>query len=243
MERAKYLLVILFGLFTSILLAQKNEKIYDAFIRGDMVDWKKEIDSIEKQQLNNDKKLELINDQIGYIGWCIGVEKYKEAKKYIQLTEAHLEELEKNHFKPSYIKSYKGAINGLKIGLNHFSAIFLGPGILSKAKKAIALDKENPNAYILLGNSKYYMWAMLGGSKKKALGYYVKAEQIMEKDTLNIKGNWNYLSLLTMIAHAYEEMDNEKEAQKYYKKILRIEPNYKWIKEEIYPQFLKKNSR
>ncbi len=239
MERAKYLFVILFSLVTCISLAQNNVRIYKAFISGNMADWKKEIDSIAQKQLNNDDKLELVNSQIGYVGWCVGNKKYEEAKQYIQLAESHLKELNDAKFKPSYVQSYKGAISGLKIGINPFSAIFLGPGIVSKAKKAVELDKENPNAYILLGNSKYYMWAMLGGSKTEALKYYKQAEQIIEKDTLNITKNWKYLSLLTMIAHTYEEMENYPKANKYYQKVLRLEPNYQWIKDEIYPQFLR----
>ncbi len=241
MERSKYLFLILLNLIVNVLFAQNKTSIYTSFINGNMKEWKKEIDRMEqKKTIDNETKLQLINNQIGYIGWCIGNKKYDEAKHYIQLSTSHLTALNKNKFKPSYIQSYRAAINGLKIGINPFSAIFLGPGILSKAKKAIALDKENPNAYILLGNSKYYMWAMLGGSKKEALQYYKKAEKIIEKDTLKTQENWNYLSLLTMIAHVYEEMDNNKAANAYYKKILRIEPNYKWIKDEIYPQFLKK---
>ncbi len=240
MERTKYIFLIFFCLLTLALSGQNKEHIYNAFINGNMEKWKKEIDKAEqKYQMSHDDRLEHINNQIGYIGWCISMKKYDEAKKYINLTNNHLETLENNNFKPSYVLSYKGAVNGLKIGLNHFSAIFLGPGIMSKAKQSIKLDSQNPNGYILLGNSKYYMWAMLGGSKKGAVEYYKKAEQILEKDHLTHQ-NWNYLSLLTMIAHAYVEMGNYNEANNYYKKILNIEPNYKWIKEEVYPQFLKK---
>ncbi len=241
MERTKYLLIILLHLMVLVSFGQHKTQIYHAFINGNMDEWKKEIDiAAQKPQISNDDKLELINSQIGYIGWCIGNEKYDEARYYIQLSTNYLDELEDEKFKPSYVLSYQGGLNGLKIGLNPFMAIFLGPGILSNAKKAVEIDTENPNAYILLGNSKYYMWAMLGGSKEEALRYYKKAEQIIEKDTLKTKENWNYLSLLTMIAHAHEEMDNDEAAHDYYQKILRTEPNYKWIKEEIYPQFLKK---
>ncbi len=233
-------ILLILMMFNLVGYAQNRAQMYHFFINGNMQDWKKEIDSVENTlQISNNDKLNLINNQIGYIGWCIGEEKYDEAKQYIKLSQAHLETLENAQFKLSYVQSYQGALNGLKIGLNPFSAIFLGPGIVSKAKQAIELDPNNPNAYILLGNSKYYMWAMLGGSKPEALKYYKKAEQIIEQTTEGTIDNWNYLTLLTMIAYAYVEMGDYEEANNYYKKILNVEPNYQWIKEEVYPQFLK----
>jgi tetratricopeptide (TPR) repeat protein len=208
-----------------------------------MKDWKNEIDKLEiTTNKSNSYKLELVNHQIGYIGWCIGMEKYEEAKKYLKLSSSHIKELKEKKFKPSYVKSYKGSIDGLKIGINNLYAILLGPGIISKAKSSIKLDNNNPYGYILLGNSKYYMWAMLGGSKDEAVHYYKIAEKIIENGQ-KTDHNWNYLSLLTMIAHANVEMGNYSEANLYYKKILQIEPNYKWIKEEIYPKFINKHGK
>lgn len=237
----RYLFVILLGLMSIISFGQDQKLIYNAFINGDMESWKKVIDRMEKTTImSNAYKLELINYQIGYIGWCIGMEKYDQAKQYIKLSDHHLKELKNKNYKPSYIQSYQGSIDGLNIGINRFYAIFLGTGIVSKAKSSIKLDNKNPYGYILLGNSKYYMWAIMGGSKETAISYYKKAEEIIENENL-VNQNWNYLSLLTMIAHAYVEMGNYEDADKYYKKILRTEPNYKWIKQEIYPQFLEMN--
>ncbi len=238
MERSRYFFISILCLFTSFSFGQYNQVFYQAFIDGNMNKWKVQIDSMQKSaQLNDDDLLDLVNHQIGYIGWCIGMKKYDEAKIYIHLSESILNELQNKNFKPSYVLSYKGSVSGLKIGLNTLYAFLLGPGIISKAKSSIQIDDENPYGYILLGNSKYYMWSTMGGSKEEAISYYKKAEKIIEnKNQTNY--NWNYLSLLTMIAHAYEQMNEYSDADLYYQKILRVEPNYKWIKEEIYPQFL-----
>lgn len=239
MERTKYILIIAFGLISVTSSGTNKSLIYNAFITGDMGRWKEVIDKMEEtEDKSNDFILELVNYQIGYIGYCVGKRIYDEAKWYMKKSERHLEYLSSVDYKPSYVKSYQGAINGLKIGIDMYNALFLGPGILSKAKDAIRLDSRNPNGYILLGNSKYYMWAVLGGSKRLALNYYKMAEKIMEIENITYE-NWNYLSLLSMIAHACFNMGRSKEADRYYKKILSIEPDYKWIKEEIYPQFLR----
>jgi len=52
--------------------------------------------------------------------------------------------------------------------------------------------------------------------------------------------NWNYLSLLTSIARAYEATGRSAMAKLYYDKILKIAPDYLWVKNELYPKFLKK---
>ena len=55
-----------------------------------------------------------------------------------------------------------------------------------------------------------------------------------------VKTDWNYLSLLTQIAKAYEELKDYKNAETYYRKILSLAPDFAWVKNELYPAFLKK---
>ena len=85
------------------------------------------------------------------------------------------------------------------------------------------------------------MPAVFGGSKKKALGYYLKAEKLMTSG--NVENDWNYLSTLTLIAGAYEELGNYEKAETYYLKILSISPQFTWVKNNLYPKFLSKKSK
>ncbi|MBP6577255.1 MAG: tetratricopeptide repeat protein, partial [Chryseobacterium sp.] len=184
--------------------------------------------------------LELINYQYGYIGWCIGNKKNNVAEQYIQLGESNIAVLEKSGYKPSWINSYKSAFYGYKIGLNKLKAPFIGPKSVECAELSMKQDAENPYGFIQFANSQYYMPAVFGGSKSEALKYYMKAEKIMEKNQNQIKEDWNYLSLLSMIAIAYTELNDYKNAKEYYNKILNIEPNFLWVKNELYPKLLKK---
>jgi hypothetical protein len=43
-----------------------------------------------------------------------------------------------------------------------------------------------------------------------------------------------------MIATTYEELKLYPSAKHYLEKILKIEPDYKWVKDELYPKLLKK---
>jgi len=54
----------------------------------------------------------------------------------------------------------------------------------------------------------------------------------LNKNTTN---NWMYLHVLTLVARAYEKTGQFKNALAVYEKILRIEPEFKLVKSELYP--------
>lgn len=242
MERTKYILTILI-LFTISVNAQTDYKsvIYNDFISNNMAKWKTTIDQMNLQKAKtNDFILELVNYQYGYIAWCIGNDKTDEAEMYLELAEKNVELLEKQSYKMSYINAYKSALYGFELGLAWYKAPFLGPKSVQFSEDAMKLDKNNPFGYIQYANAQYYMPETFGGSKTVAIDYYKKAQIIMEKDVFYTQNNWNYLSLLTTIAQAYTEINNYSLAKQYYEKIIKIEPNYTWVKKELYPNLLKK---
>ncbi|MHC1705061.1 MAG: tetratricopeptide repeat protein [Tenuifilaceae bacterium] len=241
MERSKYIIAILFIFFYSNLLASYKTEIYDAYISNNMSKWEKVIVEMQLQRnKSNEFRMELINYQYGYIGWCIGIGKNSLAEKYLLLAEENIEILEEINYKPSLINSYKSAFYGYKIGLNKLKAPFLGLKSLDCAKLAMKLDDKNPFGYIQYGNAQFYMPAIFGGSKTVALEYFKKAEELMELDKEGIKADWNYLSILTLITQSLIATNNYDGAKQYFQKIFEVEPNYLWVKNELYPQFLKK---
>jgi tetratricopeptide (TPR) repeat protein len=242
MERSKYTITLLLA-FLSFCSLQGNNKmeIYQAFIKNDMTSWKNTIDAMQKVKSKNPAYLlELINYQYGYIGWCLGNNKEREAEDYLNLAEDNLAIVEKSSYKPSWVSSYKSAFYGFRIGLNRLRAPFYGPKSIEFSKLSMEQDKENPFGYIQYGNSQYYMPAIFGGSKSLAIEYYSKAESLMQMPAYDNENDWNYLSLLTIIAQAYSETKNYSQAKRYFEKILKIEPGYIWVKNELYPQLLKK---
>ncbi len=241
MERSKYIIAVLL-LFCHLTISASNKsRIYNAFISNDMTSWGKVIDEMQLQKnMSNEFKLELINYQYGYIAWFIGVKNDDLAEKYLALAEENLESLEKAEYNLSMVNAYKSAFYGYKIGLNVLKAPFLGLKSLDCAKLAIKLDAQNPYGYIQYGNAQFYMPAMFGGSKTEALEYFRKAEGLMELDKEGIKEDWNYLSILTLITQSLIATNNYDEAKVYFQKLFKVEPNYLWVKNELYPQFLKK---
>ena len=84
------------------------------------------------------------------------------------------------------------------------------------------------------------MPAAFGGSKKEALEYFMKARAILEKDASALKGDWNYMSLLILIGQTHTYLEDYRAAKDMYEYILSIEPGFKYVKDELYPQLLKK---
>lgn len=239
MEGKKYI-ITLFALVSMLsIFASENYKtrIYKAYINNQMPEWKKIINELNaKEGKTPELILELVNYQYGYIAWCIGNKKTKEADTYLQICNRHCSYLENKKYEPSIVKSYKSALLGFEIGLNKIKAPFLGPQSVDAAKEAMALDKSNPYAYLQYGNALFYMPKMVGGSKELGIENYLTAERLMEKDIKSLKNDWNYLSLLVTIGNAYLKIENTKMAKLYYTKALKVEPNFAWVKNELLPQ-------
>jgi tetratricopeptide (TPR) repeat protein len=241
MERKIHTLILfLMIIATAGAEASNRAEIYSAYISGDMAQWKSVIDRMEaSKSRNNAFLLELVNYQYGYIAWAIGVKQNSEARRYLNLAEANLALLERNRYKLSMVNAYKSAFYGYRIGLNVLQAPFIGPKSVESANLAMELDPSNPFGYIQYGNSQYYMPAMFGGSKEEAIKYYLKAEELMVKDAEYAEKNWNYLNLLTILAQAFSETGNLASSKDYYDKILKIEPDYNWVKDQLYKDLMK----
>jgi tetratricopeptide (TPR) repeat protein len=206
-----------------------------------MQKWKSVIDRMEAiEPKSNDFLLELVNFHYGYIAWCIGNNNNDEAKKYLDLAESALSVLSKDNKNLSRVNAYKAAFYGYKIGMNRVLAPFIGMNSINCAKQAITLDKYDPLGYIQYANIQFYIPSVFGGSKKEALEYYLHAQELIEKDEKNMNENWNYLSLLVTIAQSYSYLNDFKSSIAYMEKILKIEPEFSWVKNELYPQVLTK---
>ena len=203
--------------------------------------WKTVIDQLNNHpDKSNELVLELLNYQYGYIGWCLGNDHKDEAIIYLKLAKENAKLLEARKFELSLINGYKSALYGFQISLSKFSAPFIGPKSIDCAKQAVLLDPNEPFGYLQMGNVKFYSPSLLGGSKTEAIGFYLKAIAMMEKRESEIQGDWNYLSLLVTIAQAYESINDNAKAKLMYEEILKFEPGFTWVRDELYPRLLEK---
>ena len=238
MERTKHSLIALFMFFVlSVSVSASNkEKIYQAYISNRMNDWQSVIDSMEQNKTESaDYLSELMNYQYGYIGYCLAEDDDKKAKHYLDLAENNLEILENKNFDPALVNAYEAAFWGFKIGLSPIKAPIYGRRSIKHADLSLEQNNKLPFAHVQYGNAYFYMPAIFGGSKEVAIEHFLLAIEFMEASPEELKNDWNYLSLLSLTGQSYEELNEFKKAQVIYEKALKFEPNFKWIKEELYP--------
>lgn len=220
-----------------------NAAFYSSFVTRDMTRWEKLIKDVEKSDYvqTNTEKLELINYYYGYVGYLLGQKRQTEAEVYIIKGEKLINEVLKSDPTNATAYSFKGAFLGFEVGVNNLKVIYLESESKAHINKALQLDPNNIQGLTDKANILFYAPRLLGGSKQKALSYYMKAVNIIERNK-DTKQNWVYLNLLTMVAISYEKTGATKEAKQTYEKILSVEPNIVWIKDDLYPKFLRKLS-
>lgn len=246
MERKKnpgYLIGIILSILTFLNPAASgsdntHEKIYEAYVSGNISAWIPVIRQLEKSQPASTKgKLELLNYYYGYTGYLISVDKFNLAELYIERAEKLMQEIVSASPDNATVYAYMGSFLGFRIGMNKFKAPVLGPKSLEYIDRSIAMDPDNAQGFLEKGNASYYTPSLFGGSKEDAIRYYNRAIQLLEA-TGQTKSNWLYLNALTILAQAYEKTDRRQEAEAMYSKILRLEPQFKWVRDELYPNFL-----
>lgn len=242
MEWFKYrLIILLFVISAADINASFRSEVYHAYISNDMELWKNVMNrmgSVENK--SNDLILELVNYQYGYIGYCLRFNKKDEAEEYLDLMQKNIDLLEKRNFRLSTIYAYISAIYGFRMEYNILSVPFYGLKSIRYAKLAFKLDSNNYMAYIQNGNVQVHMPASAGGSIKRGIGYYLKAREILEKDPTNTKENWNYLNLLIDIAQSYCSLNEFSPAKEIYEYMLVLEPDFIYVRDDLYPDLLKK---
>lgn len=240
-KRYKLLIFLLPAMLSHQVAADNRTDVYSAYTGNRMGVWKSVIDRMEAQSnKSNEFRLELINYQYGYVGYCIGNERKDEAQEYLNLAEKNVSVLEDASYKMPLMHAYRSAFSGYRISLNRLSVMVNGQRGLNHGKKSVELDPRNYFGWIQLGNAYFYMPKSFGGSKQTAFEYFDKARKIMETDPSLTKNNWNYLSLLVTIAQSHTYLEQYEKAKAEYEYILKIEPGFLYVKNTLYPELLSK---
>lgn len=215
-----------------------QHQIYECYITGDMATWKIVMDDFAKRQLSAAEKLNLINFYYGYIGYQLGEKNKAQAQIYIDKGDAIIDELIKTS-PTADVYAYKGAYIGFKIAISPYKAPFIGNTSIKYVDKALEIGPQNIQAIIEKANVCYFTPEIFGGSKAEALKYNETAINLFERDSGLTTENWVYLALLTRTAWFHTQNKNYVEAKRIYQKILNIEPDYSYVKEELYPDLVK----
>ena len=238
MERAKFRLIAgFFALLTITASASTPEtKIYNAYISGNMAQWKSVIDSMQMHKpLMDHERLELLNFQYGYIGWLLGNKRKKEATDYLSKAQKNRQLLENENYHLSTLLAYRAAFIGFEVALKPIRAPFTGPKAHEYIAKAAQLNNQDYFVYLQEANIAQHTPDILGGSAADAIRYFEKAIGLYREQKRPLK-SWNFLNLYSQLILACIEDKDYAKATACCHKILRIEPGFSWIKNAVLPE-------
>lgn len=223
-------IVTIFFLFivSPFLLHAHNEKIYyEAFISNHPEKWKNLLDASEATTLSMSDKINKLQYLYGYIGWNIRENRKEEGIKYLR----EMEELLKTLSLPENEQClFNSIVLSFGILLGTRNPVTNGRKVVKQIDKALAAPIPSSLAYIQKGNTYLNMPALFGGSRKKALEWFLRARQLLEKEDKTTR-NWLYIHLLCTICETYQANEQPSEAEHYYLYIKQLEPNLFWLEE------------
>lgn len=215
-----------------------REKIYHAFIHGEMDLWEGTIEEME-HYYESRRRVTMLYDLLlaryGFIAFCLDLDEKSKARHHL---EKGGDELERLLLYPDYTsraKALEGAFLGFRISLRPLSAVRLGPRSYRAVDKAVEADSNNPTAWMEKGNTRFYTPSTFGGSKQEAAEYYKKAVELFEKD-MQPHFRWLYLNSLVGLAKSYEYVGTSRQVVEVYEKALEFEPRFKWVRDELLPE-------
>ncbi len=220
--------------------------IYQAYLLEEMDTWKeimKQMETETRESADADLLYNLLEAEYGYTAWLVADKRKKEAAIYLEKASKHMALLIEQGHGDARVYAMKGAFHGFNVMLEPIKAPSLGKMAMEASERAMELDPNEAQVWLEKANMDYYRPAIFGGSKRRAVPLYVKAVRLFESNPESTRENWLYMNCLAGMAIAYEKTGKKEEAGEVYRKILSLEPSFKWVKEELYPQFREKHPR
>ncbi|UII27207.1 tetratricopeptide repeat protein [Fulvivirga maritima] len=239
--KIKTSLLIFFCLttFFNLALAQSdlNKLAYKAYITEDKDLWK---EVVEKRQnlYNNDKSGEnlyqLAMAQYGLLN-NTRVDKDEDLfdEYYDEILE-NIDDLLDQEYEKANAYALRAAVYGLETSYSGWKGMFLGPKSSSNLSDAKEEDYSSPFVWATYGSAKLFAPSMFGGDKEEGIKSFKKAVELYEKAQL--QQDWRYLYALAWLGQAYYRTEQPEKAKEIYKKALKAEPNFQWVKDDLLPE-------
>lgn len=244
MKRILFVVILFICALCNIEAQQINYKAttFNLFLNGKMSQWPWVINKMlaDPKLQNTEGQLEILTYYYGLVGHLMDVGQKKQASENLRKANELAMKLYKTNPDNPLLLGLMSNLTGFQIALSPLKATTLAKGMMNKAKKSIAKGPNDPHVNILYSNILFYMPGIFGGDTEKALQGYKKALQTMEADPELKKNNWMYIQLMVTIGVVEEKRENYVEAQKMYRKVLELYPEYAHVKNVSYPRLLEK---
>lgn len=213
-------------------------QIYEAYVLDQMPQWERAVRAMEAaygRQLSAELLYDLTLAQYGLIGYYLGEKENGKAQTLLSKAEKNREALATMRGYEAEAYAFESAFIGYRIGLRPLRAVTQGPRSSRAAEQAVEADPQYARAWIERGNISFFAPAPFG-SKTEAITHYEKAIRLMEA-RMHPAHRWLYLSTLVSLAGAYEKTGKLPRAIQTLEKALRFEPRFKWVKDEMLPEY------
>jgi tetratricopeptide (TPR) repeat protein len=215
-----------------------NCDVYGGYLSGNMGSWTRGINEQEQKYIrsrSSDDLYVLILSKYGYIGYLINLKKNTEVRELISSAEENAAVLAKDRRYTASASALSGALIAMKISLNPLKATYLGMRSLRLIEESLKIDNSDPTGWVEMGNARYHMPAVVGGSYKESARCFNEAVRLFEANRTSLACNWHYLHALVWLAKSHEGLGELAEAKVVYERLLSIEPEFQWVKQELYP--------
>ncbi len=244
MKRIFFVVTLFICALCNIEAQQINYKAtaFNLFLNGKMTQWTWLINKMtsDPKMQNEEGQIEILTYYYGLVGHLMDAGQKKQASENLQKANKLAAQLYKTAPNNPVLLGLMANLTGFQIALSPLKATTLAKGMMNKAKQAIAKGPDDPYVNILYSNILFYMPDIFGGDTEKSLQGYKKALQIMDANPELKKNNWMYVQVMVTIGVVEEKQENYAEAQKMYRRVLQLYPEYAHVKNVTYPRLLEK---
>lgn len=220
-----------------------GEMMYESYVTGQMHHWRQALVLLERERVANANFTNLWNEALaryGYAGYCIEAKLPDEARLMVDAGWTCVTMMHRMAPDSGPLEALRGAYCELEMALSSVKIPVYGPMLYQASKRSMQLS---PNDAYCLAERALYLWhapSWVGGDRGEALVKYQQAIALLEKQ--NRQKDWYYLHTLTLLAQAFDSSQRVVEARAVYQKIIRIEPRYQRVTNQLYPAFCSRNT-
>lgn len=216
-----------------------DKMLYRAYLEQDMFVWNQYLTYYKWEALPSLYEHErYLNYEYGYLATAVE-DKTPDVKERVEAYARHIDQME-DFMDDALVLTYRSAYYAYRAKLYPKEFVSSGMKAWKIAQEAVKADSLNPLALTLMGCVDFYAPAIFGGSKKRALETFTKAEAIMmqQGDTMD---RWNFPALELQRAMCLDKTGNTKEAIALCRRMLSRDTGFVFVRDEYLPQLLDKH--
>lgn len=231
----KTILLFTTMLFTSSFIGIQKDTI-TAYLTGSQTLWVQAVKlaaTVRDNDPTEENLFDLIIVEYGLVNATMQNKNEELFDEYVDVLEDHMDELEDQGHRIYELKAIKSAVTGLSIAYSPWKGMMLGPKAGYLIDEAIAEAPEAALVQKLYGNYLFFTPEMWGGDLSEAVTNFERAIASYEKD--GETSNWMYLDANAWLGQAYMKQGKTQKAIEIFEKVLEIQPDFVWIRENLLP--------